>query len=76
MLAWNLNFLFDFIINAERGHIASAICPLFLFYTKQQECLLNTKKIGKTWLVSGPECRAYWNIPDPYINESKVNREY
>lgn len=42
----------------------------------QQERLLNTQKIGKTWLVSGPECRAYWNIPDPYINESKVNRKY
>lgn len=30
----------------------------------QQERLLNTKKIGKTWIVNIEECRAYWNIPD------------
>ena len=30
----------------------------------QQERLLNTKKVGKTWMVHIPECRAYWNIPD------------
>ncbi|MPM63329.1 hypothetical protein SDC9_110209 [bioreactor metagenome] len=30
----------------------------------QQERLLNTQKVGKTWLVHIEECRAYWNIPD------------
>lgn len=30
----------------------------------QQERLLNTKKVGRTWLVHIPECRAYWNVPD------------
>lgn len=30
----------------------------------QQERLLNTKKIGKTWIVNIEECRAYWNITD------------
>lgn len=30
----------------------------------QQERLLNTKKLGKNWMVHIPECRTYWNIPD------------
>lgn len=30
----------------------------------QQERLLNTRKVGKTWLVHIPECRNYWNIKD------------
>lgn len=30
----------------------------------QQERLLNTKKMGKNWMVHIPECRSYWNIPD------------
>lgn len=30
----------------------------------QQGRLLNTKKIGKNWMVHIPECRAYWNKPD------------
>lgn len=30
----------------------------------QQERLLNTTKVGKSWVVHIPECRAYWNIPD------------
>lgn len=30
----------------------------------QQERLMNTRKVGNTWLVHIPECRAYWNIPD------------
>ncbi|APH23539.1 hypothetical protein [Clostridium botulinum] len=30
----------------------------------QREKLLNTKKLGKTWLVHLPEVRAYWNVPD------------
>lgn len=30
----------------------------------QQERLLNTQKIGKSWLVHIPECREYWNKPD------------
>ena len=28
----------------------------------QEERLLNTKKVGKTWLVYIPECRDYWHI--------------
>lgn len=28
----------------------------------QQERLLNTKKIGKTWIVNIEECRAYWKL--------------
>lgn len=30
----------------------------------QQERLMNTRKVGKTWLVHIQECRAYWNIKD------------
>lgn len=30
----------------------------------QQERLLNTRKVGATWLVNIPECRAYWNVPN------------
>lgn len=30
----------------------------------QQERLLNTKKIGRNWMVHIPECRAYWNMQD------------
>ncbi len=29
MLVWNLNSLINFIIKAEKGHIAKAICPFF-----------------------------------------------
>lgn len=28
----------------------------------QQERLLNTKKVGKTWLVDKKECEKYWNL--------------
>lgn len=38
----------------------------------QQERLLNTKKVGKTWIVSVPECRAYWNVPN--TDESYIFR--
>lgn len=30
----------------------------------QQERLLNTKKLGRTWMVHIPECRSYWDIPN------------
>lgn len=30
----------------------------------QQERLLNTRKVGKSWMVHIPECRSYWNKPD------------
>lgn len=30
----------------------------------QQERLLNTRKVGKTWMVHIYECKAYWNIKD------------
>lgn len=40
----------------------------------QQERLLNTQKIGKTWLVHIPECRAYWNIPE--IEETHLYKDY
>lgn len=39
-----------------------------------QERLLNTKKVGKTWLVHIPECRAYWNIPN--TNEEYSYKDY
>ncbi|MBW6408782.1 hypothetical protein [Clostridium weizhouense] len=39
----------------------------------QQERLLNTKKIGKNWMVHIPECRAYWNIPD--IEENHLYKD-
>lgn len=42
----------------------------------QQERLLNTKKIGKTWVVHIPECRAYWNKPDTETKNSYYNLEY
>lgn len=40
----------------------------------QQERLLNTKKVGKTWLVNIQECRAYWNIPDE--DESHLYKDW
>ena len=40
----------------------------------QQERLLNTKKIGKNWMVHIPECRAYWNIPDE--DEKHLYKDY
>lgn len=40
----------------------------------QQERLLNTKKIGNSWMVHIPECRAYWNIPD--TNEKNLYKDY
>ena len=30
----------------------------------QQERLLNTTKVGKSWLVHIPECRDYWGVPN------------
>lgn len=35
----------------------------------QQERLLNTKKIGRNWVVHIPECKVYWDIKD--INDLK-----
>ena len=40
----------------------------------QQERLLNTRKIGKSWMVHIPECRAYWNIPD--TNENHLYKDW
>ncbi|MDU7085933.1 MAG: hypothetical protein E6344_19790 [Clostridium sp.] len=40
----------------------------------QQERLLNTKKVGKTWLVHIPECRSYWNVPD--MDESHLYKDW
>lgn len=40
----------------------------------QQERLLNTTKIGKSWIVHIPECRAYWNIPDE--DEKHLYKDY
>lgn len=40
----------------------------------QQERLLNTTKVGKTWLVHLPECRFYWNIKDD--NEDHLYYNY
>lgn len=40
----------------------------------QQERLLNTQKVGKTWLVHIEECRAYWNIPD--TDESHMYKDW
>lgn len=40
----------------------------------QQERLLNTKKVGKNWMVHIPECRAYWNIPD--TEESHLYKDW
>ena len=42
----------------------------------QQERLLNTRKLGKTWLVHIPECRAYWNKPNCNENRLYKNFEY
>lgn len=43
----------------------------------QQERLLNTKKVGKAWLVHIYECKEYWNI-DRLDNEKSLycNFEY
>lgn len=30
----------------------------------QQERLLNTKKVGRNWVVHISECKAYWNVED------------
>lgn len=40
----------------------------------QQERLLNTKKLGKSWLVHLPEVRAYWNIPD--VDEKHLYKDW
>lgn len=40
----------------------------------QQERLLNTKKIGKSWMVHIPECRAYWNLKDE--DEKHLYQDY
>ncbi len=40
----------------------------------QQERLLNTQKVGKTWLVHIPECRSYWRIPD--TDESHLYHDF
>lgn len=40
----------------------------------QQERLLNTTKVGKSWLVHIPECRAYWNILDK--DEKHLYKDY
>ena len=42
----------------------------------QQNRLLNTRKIGKTWLVHIPECRAYWGIPDTDVTHLYKDWEY
>ncbi|MFT8349242.1 hypothetical protein [Clostridium saccharoperbutylacetonicum] len=40
----------------------------------QQERLLNTSKIGKSWMVHIPECRSYWNLKDE--NEKHLYKDY
>lgn len=40
----------------------------------QQERLLNTKKIGKSWMVHIPECRSYWNKPD--MDDNHLYKDY
>lgn len=40
----------------------------------QQERLLNTKKLGKSWLVHLPELRVYWNVPD--IDEKNLYKDW
>lgn len=40
----------------------------------QQERLLNTKKVGKSWIVHIPECMSYWNIPD--VDEKHLYKDY
>ncbi len=40
----------------------------------QQERLLNTKKLGKSWLVHLPEIRAYWNVPDK--DEKSLSKDW
>lgn len=42
----------------------------------QQQRILNTKKIGKSWIVHIPECRAYWNIQDTDNSHLYQNWEY
>lgn len=42
----------------------------------QQERLLNTKKIGKNWMVHLPECMSYWNIEDNDENHLYHNFKY
>lgn len=42
----------------------------------QQERLLNTTKVGKSWVVHIPECRAYWNIKDTDEFHLYKNWEY
>lgn len=50
------------------GAIQAAECTGIPASTIKQACqqqrLLNTKKIGKTWIVHLPEVRTYWNVPD------------
>ena len=40
----------------------------------QQDRLLNTRKLGKAWMVHIPECRAYWNKPD--MDDNHLYKDY
>ncbi|MBU3195627.1 hypothetical protein KPL26_02975 [Clostridium algidicarnis] len=40
----------------------------------QQERLLNTTKIGKSWMVHIPECRDYWGIEN--TDESSLYKDW
>jgi len=40
----------------------------------QQQRLMNTKKVGKTWMVHFPECKNYWNIKD--IEEDSLYKDF
>lgn len=40
----------------------------------QDERLLNTQKIGKTWIVSIHEVRQHWNIPD--LDETHLYKDW
>lgn len=42
----------------------------------QQERILNTKKIGKNWMVHIPECRSYWNVQNTDSSSLYQNWEY
>ena len=40
----------------------------------QQQRLMNTKKVGKTWMVHLPEFKNYWNIKD--IEEDSLYKDF
>lgn len=67
MIKRKLFMLTDMVVIKEAAEILG-LTETAIKQACQNERLLNTTKIGKSWLVHIPECRAYWNIKDEEDN--------